>query len=74
MDRKIYILTIKETGKKYAYSNMSELFRRHKRTELGVAQSTIYCGYNLKEKKYENRKITIELLYINNPGKDVDCG
>jgi peroxiredoxin len=62
---KAYILTIKDTGERYAYSSKAALFKAHAREVLGVSRQTIDNNRKkLLEKPYENRKITIELLFV----------
>lgn len=58
---KVFILTFKETGTKYAYTSLAAIFILHDRNVLGVSRSTLE-KYDFSIANYENEKVMIEKM------------
>lgn len=56
---KVFVLRLKETGAKYAYTSLAAIFILHDRNVLGVSRSTLE-KYDFGIADYENGKIIIE--------------
>lgn len=58
---KVFLLTLKDIGARYAYTSLSAIFILHDRSVLGVSRSTLE-KYDFGVADYENEKIIIEKM------------
>lgn len=56
---KVFIVTKKENGAKYAYTSLAAVFLVHTKDELGVSKPTL-DRFDFDTSKYENRNVIIE--------------
>lgn len=58
---KVFILTFKETGTKYAYTSLVAIFLMHAKESLGVSKSKL-DKFDFDVSNFENNKVVIEKM------------